>query len=88
MWQKIETAPRDGALKRFKCANGTTYIAPALPPVKLTKSQQLGLAKEGHWPDHKNFRTTHWRALLPGELYVSAWIGAIRNTWFRKAKEG
>jgi len=60
-WNPIDTIPHDGAEVLIAFSGGGICISQA--PVELSKEDKVKLAKEGHWPDYKNFTPTHWMPL-------------------------
>lgn len=63
-WRPIDTIPEYISWVEIKYANGKTAISP-WPPAEITEAQQRQLAKEGHWPDNKNWKPVEWR--IPDE---------------------
>lgn len=70
-WRPIDTLVRDGRLVLMAQSGGDVFIAPASPVMGLSRAERLKLAKDGHWPDYKNFTTTHWMP-IPLALGVRA----------------
>lgn len=61
-WQPIETEPLDGNLIEVKYENGTLAVCPSALRREPSHAERLAFAKMGEWPDHKNWKITHWRS--------------------------
>ena len=60
LWWPISTAPIAADEIEVRYPGGETTIGP-WPFAKLSKQEQVKMAKLGQWPDYAKWTPTHWR---------------------------
>lgn len=62
-WKTIDSLPDHGEQVLMYLNGGSIIMAAARKPREMTRAEAVALAKEGHWPDHRQWVPTHWMPL-------------------------